>query len=93
VRSPNISELFSPQLNNFPTFTNQDPCNTTGTIAATYRSGPNGAQVRALCAAQSVVAGGANYFQPFGQATGIIVGNPNLKPEVADSFGRSNWKR
>lgn len=25
VRSPNISELFSPQLNNFPTFTNQDP--------------------------------------------------------------------
>jgi len=86
VRSPNISELFSPQLNNFPTFTNQDPCNTTGTIAATYRSGPNGAQVRALCAAQSVVAGGANYFQPFGQATGIIVGNPNLKPEVADSF-------
>jgi iron complex outermembrane recepter protein len=27
IRSPNIAELFSPQLNNFPTFTNQDPCN------------------------------------------------------------------
>ena len=86
VRSPNISELFSPQLNNFPTFTNQDPCNTTGTIAATYRNGPNGAQVRALCAAQSAVAGGATYVQPAGQANGIVGGNPDLIPEVADSF-------
>ena len=86
VRSPNISELFSPQLNNFPTFTNQDPCNTTGTIAATYRNGANGAQVRALCAAQSAVAGGATYVQPAGQANGIVGGNPDLTPEIADSF-------
>ena len=56
VRSPTIAELYSPQVNNFPTFTNQDPCNTTGAIAATYRNGPNGAQVRALCTAQSAVA-------------------------------------
>ncbi|MFM8479878.1 MAG: TonB-dependent receptor domain-containing protein [Gammaproteobacteria bacterium] len=86
VRSPNISELFAPQLNNFPTFTNQDPCNTTGTIAATYRNGPNGAQVRTLCAAQSAVAGGATYVQPAGQANGIVGGNPDLIPEVADSL-------
>jgi iron complex outermembrane recepter protein len=27
IRSPNISELFSPQLNNFPNIACQDPCN------------------------------------------------------------------
>jgi iron complex outermembrane recepter protein len=88
VRSPNIAELFSPQLNNFPTFTNQDPCNTTGPNAGQDwgRNGANAAQVAALCAQQSVVAGGANYFQPAGQATGITGGNPNLTPEQADSW-------
>ena len=86
TRSPSISELFAPQLNNFPTFTNQDPCNTTGTIATTYRNGANGLQVRALCTAQSAVAGGTSYVQPAGQATGITGGNPNLTPETADSY-------
>jgi outer membrane receptor protein involved in Fe transport len=86
VRTPSIGELFNPQLNNFPTFTNQDPCNTTGPIVATYRGGPNGAQVTALCKAQSAVAGTASYFQPAGQATGISGGNPDLMPETADSF-------
>ncbi|MDP2284639.1 MAG: TonB-dependent receptor [Pseudohongiella sp.] len=86
VRTPSINELFAPQLNNFPTFTNQDPCNTTGTLAATYRNGPNGAQVTALCNAQSVVAGLPTYFQPSSQATGITGGNPNLRPETADSY-------
>ena len=86
VRSPSIAELFAPQVNNFPTFTNQDPCNTTGDIAAIYRNGPNGAQVQALCAAQSAVAGGPTYAQPFGQATGIVGGNPDLQPEQADSW-------
>ena len=86
VRAPNVNELFAPQLNNFPSFTNSDPCNTTGSIAATYRNGPNAAQVRALCAAQSAVAGGAAYVQPAGQATGIVGGNPGLKPEKATSF-------
>jgi outer membrane receptor protein involved in Fe transport len=86
VRSPTIGELYSPQVNNFPTFTNQDPCNTTGAIAATYRNGPNGAQVRALCTQQSAVAGGATYVQPFGQATAITGGNPDLDTEKADSW-------
>ena len=86
TRSPSISELYAPQLNNFPTFTNQDPCNTTGTIAATYRNGANGAKIAALCAAQSAVAGGAGFFQPAGQATGIVGGNPDLDPETAKSY-------
>jgi outer membrane receptor protein involved in Fe transport len=89
VRSPNIAELFAPQVNNFPTFTNQDPCNTTGPNASNPefgRNGPNGAAVQALCAAQSAVAGGPNYVQPFGQATAIVGGNPDLEPEQADSW-------
>jgi outer membrane receptor protein involved in Fe transport len=86
VRAPNVNELFAPQLNNFPTFTNQDPCNTTGLLAAQYRNGPNAAQVQALCAAQSPVAGGPAYVQPAGQAQGITGGNPDLGPEKAESF-------
>lgn len=89
VRSPNIAELFSPQVINFPTFTNQDPCNTTGANAGNAefgRNGANGAQVQALCNAQSGVAGGASYFQPAGQATGLTGGNPDLMPEQSDSW-------
>ncbi|MCM2310616.1 MAG: TonB-dependent receptor [Steroidobacteraceae bacterium] len=86
VRSPTIGELYAPQVNNFPNIAGGDPCNTTGAIAATYRNGPNGAQVRALCNAQSAVAGGVNYVQPFGQATAIVGGNPDLDTEKADSW-------
>jgi len=86
IRAPNVNELYAPQLNNFPDLTNQDPCNTTGAIANTYRNGANAAQVQALCAAQSAVAAGASYVQPFGQARGIVGGNPGLGPEKATSF-------
>jgi iron complex outermembrane recepter protein len=86
IRAPNVNELFAPQLNNFPTFTNQDPCNTSGSIASTYRNGPNAAQVQALCDAQSAVAGGAGYVQPASQARGIVGGNPDLGPETSKSF-------
>jgi iron complex outermembrane receptor protein len=86
VRSPNISELFAPQVNNFPSLTGSDPCNASGSIAAQYRNGPNGAQIQALCAAQSTVAGGAAYLQPSSQANGITGGNPNLQPEEADTY-------
>lgn len=86
IRAPNVNELFAPQLNNFPNLADGDPCNTTGAIAATYRNGANAAQVQALCAAQSAVAGGAAYVQPSGQATGIVGGNPGLGPEKSKSF-------
>lgn len=90
VRSPNISELFSPVVNSFPIFTNGDPCNTTGPNINNPewgRSGANGAQVAALCAAQSALAGGATYVQPFGQASNSRTGgNPNLQPEKANSY-------
>lgn len=86
VRSPNINELFAPQLNNFPTFTNADPCNATLPPQALYRNGPNGAQITALCGQQSPRADDADYNQPSSQATGITGGNPDLTPETADSF-------
>jgi outer membrane receptor protein involved in Fe transport len=82
IRSPNILELFSPQLNNFPNYANQDPCN----FDSSYRTGGSAAQVQALCAAQAAVAGGPNFSQPFGQAQAIVGGNPNLTPEESDSW-------
>lgn len=82
IRSPNIAELFSPQLNSFPNFANQDPCN----FNSSYRTGANGAKVRDLCAAQASVAGSTTFSQPFGQAQAIVGGNPNLEPELADSW-------
>jgi len=82
IRSPNIQELFAPQLNNFPNYANQDPCNGN----SSYRTGGNAAQVQALCAAQSSVAGDPNFSQPFGQAQAIVGGNPNLSPEESDSW-------
>jgi iron complex outermembrane recepter protein len=89
IRAPSITELFAPVLNNFPTFTNQDPCNTTGANASNPefgRNGPNGAQVAALCAAQSAVAGSALYSQPAGQARGLVGGNDQLGPEESTSY-------
>lgn len=82
VRSPNISELFAPQVNNFPNLVNSDPCN----FNSSFRTGASAAQVQALCAAQSPVAGDAGYSQPSGQANGITGGNPNLQPEEADTY-------
>jgi outer membrane receptor protein involved in Fe transport len=82
IRSPNISELFAPQLNNFPNIANNDPCN----FDSSYRTGANAAQVQALCASQAAVAGGAQFSQPFGQAQAIVGGNPDLTPEQADSW-------
>jgi len=90
VRSPNIAELFSPQVNNFPNIgAANDPCNTSGTIFTDPlmgRGGPNGAAVTALCTAQAAVAGLPGFSQPFGQAQAVTGGNPNLTPETADSW-------
>ena len=82
IRSPNINELYAPQLNNFPNITDQDPCN----FNSDQRTGDDAAQVQALCAAQAAVAGAASFSQPFGQAVGIVGGNPDLEPEQADSW-------
>jgi outer membrane receptor protein involved in Fe transport len=89
VRSPNIAELFAPQVNNFPNVgAANDPCNTTGAIATDPlmgRNGANGAAVTALCLAQSAGTT-APFTQPFGQVQALVGGNPGLVPEQADSW-------
>ena len=81
IRAPNILELFLPQQENFPQYT--DPCNATGS----FRTGPNAAQVRALCTAQGIPAANlAGFAQPNAQARAIVGGNPDLDPETADTL-------
>jgi iron complex outermembrane receptor protein len=101
IRAPSIADLFSPQLNNFPTATDQDPCNTTGAGSFNSTSGRNAtddgtatgnplagvrASMQALCSAQGAVSGGPTFFQPFGQFQSIVGGNPNLEEESSDSL-------
>jgi len=74
VRAPNINELFQPSA--IGQLAANDPCAAGGTASA------------ALCEATGVPA--ANYHSnglvcPSGQCTEAAGGNPNLKPEVADT--------
>jgi outer membrane receptor protein involved in Fe transport len=81
IRAPNILELFLPQQENFPQYT--DPCNAN----SSFRAGANAAQVVALCQAQGIPAGNlAGFAQPNAQARAIVGGNPNLDPETADTY-------
>ncbi|HYI48312.1 MAG TPA: TonB-dependent receptor [Allosphingosinicella sp.] len=75
VRAPNIQELFAPQrvaLNG-----NGDPC-----------SGAAPAASLAACQAMGVSAAqyGTIAGNPAGQYNGLIGGNPNLEPEIADTY-------
>jgi len=80
IRAPNINELYLPQQENFPQYT--DPCNATGS----FRTGPSGAQVATLCGAQGIPAAFlAGFAQPNAQARAIVGGNPDLEPETADT--------
>ena len=81
VRSPNIGELFQPQvqgLNNLTT----DPCQ--GTAAAVADRGAN---FTALCQAQLAPGQFGNVPAPAaGQIVQTTGGNPNLNPEVAKTY-------
>ena len=73
VRAPNIQELFAPQrvaLNG-----NADPC-----------AGHPIAASEAGCLAQGLTVGQVVVGNPAGQYNGLIGGNPNLNPEVADTY-------
>ncbi len=81
VRAPNIGDLFSPQEEDNPDVS--DPCE----ASSTFRTGPNGAQVRALCLAQGVPAALIDiYTQPTDQIDALSGGNPNLFEESADTY-------
>ncbi len=79
TRMPNIGELFAGTASSAPAAA--DPCDFNGP----FRTGPHGAQVAALCAAQ-----GASPVGTFQQASGQITihgsGTPTLSPETADTF-------
>lgn len=89
VRAPSIGELFAPLNVNFPsigaasaTGLGGDPCDS----RSSYRTGPNAAQVTALCTAQAAAAGSATYIFTNNQVPGLAGGNPDLTEETADSF-------
>jgi iron complex outermembrane recepter protein len=101
VRAPNISELFQPQLTNFPstglTGNDRDPCN----FNSSFRTGANAAQVTALCGAQGIPAAILpTYTYTNSQVEGLTGGNPNLSEESADTMALgvvmripSEWRR
>jgi outer membrane receptor protein involved in Fe transport len=81
IRAPSIAELFLPQQENFPQYS--DPCN----FNSSFRTGPNAAQVAALCQAQGIPASlMPTYTQLNSQARSFIGGNPELTPETADTY-------
>jgi iron complex outermembrane receptor protein len=77
IAAPSVSTLFAPVNEGFPQYS--DPC-WNGSAA---RTGANAAQVNALCAAQGAP---ANFPQGNSQIRALSGGNPNVQPEIADTY-------
>jgi len=88
VRALNIGELFSPQTGQqvaigTPPVSIGDPCD----VRSTARTGPNAAQVRALCLAQGIPGAAIDSYQfPTTATAGVISGNIGLVPETAHTY-------
>jgi len=90
VRAPNIAELFSPVSLGFSGLgtpgagtTAGDPCD----VRSSFRTGPNGQAVRALCLAQGVPSAIIDAYQQASTQVEILSGgNPDLSEETSDSF-------
>jgi outer membrane receptor protein involved in Fe transport len=81
IRAPSINELFLPEQENFPQYS--DPCN----FNSTFRTGPDAAQVAALCQAQGIPAATLPTFTQLNpQARSFVGGNLDLEPETADTY-------
>lgn len=80
VRAPNFGELFQPQVTGLDSL-KVDPC--AGAAPTTN------ANLRAICLAQGAPAGTIGNIQnpSAAQPDAVSGGNPQLQPEVADSFG------
>lgn len=82
IRAPSLQELFNPTVQAQDSITG-DPCE----VGSPQRSGSDAAQVKALCVAQGVPASAyPSFTYGLNSANGIITGNPDLKPEVADTY-------
>jgi iron complex outermembrane recepter protein len=92
VRAPNLGELFATRR--VALDGSSDPCATTGFGSApSYLTGAALATRRAQCLAHGVTANqfdasaaGGVAGNPAGQYNGFVGGNPNLKPEIADTY-------
>ena len=88
VRAPSVFELYQPRLPSlygiFPEFGGvADPC----TAGSPERTGPDAAQVEALCLAQGVPAELLPTFEDQDQVhIGVSGGNPDLDPETGDTL-------
>jgi outer membrane receptor protein involved in Fe transport len=87
-RAPNIGELFSPPQGaqlviGTPPSALGDPCD----VRSTARTGPNGAQVAALCVAQGVPAAAiGSYIFPTTATGNVVSGNVDLSAEKANTY-------
>ncbi len=81
VRAPSIFELYQPRLASYGDFFNGEPCS----VGSNARSGPDQAQVEALCVAQGMPASllPTYYVDEISLVSG---GNPELEPEHADTY-------
>ena len=88
IRAPSVGELFQPIEQSGTTVGRisaglGDPCDITGS----YRSGPNAAQVRALCIATGIPASVVDLHRFSGTSVQSNVGgNRNLKEETSDTY-------
>lgn len=89
IRAPSVGELFAAAaqgqtaLGAPGVIGSGDPCDVRGA----YRSGPNAAQVRALCLAQGIPANLIDSFNNTNPRTPFSSqGNPDLEPETADTY-------
>jgi outer membrane receptor protein involved in Fe transport len=81
IRAPNIAELYDEQSQNFATIA--DPCNTNATNSNRPGTAADPALRAANCAALGVPADWVDTYSA--NRPGLSGGNPNLKPEQADS--------
>ncbi|HEV2442865.1 MAG TPA: TonB-dependent receptor [Steroidobacteraceae bacterium] len=80
-RAPSLQDLYNPIVQAQDSLS-VDPCN----YNSSFRTGPNAAQVTALCTAQSPAAGSAGFNYGLQSANGIYHGNTSLRPEVANTY-------
>ena len=83
VRAPSIEDLYYPLVSSQFIVPRPDPC----TYFSAQRTGPDQAQVEALCLAQGLPAALLpNYAFDLRRVDGVSGGNPELKPEQADTY-------
>ena len=83
VRAPSIEELYFPPVSNQFIVPVPDPCD----VDSAARTGPDRAQVEALCLAQGVPAALLpNYTFELRRVDGVSGGNPDLESEQADTY-------